>query len=421
MERTLLVTAVFYGDAETLSSENRSSELFELAKSAGASVADRIICNFNKVTPNLYVGCGKAEEIKALAQKYNIDAVIFNNELSPTQQRNLEELTGVKVLDRTQLIMDIFARHARSKEGKIQVELAQLQYLLPRLAGKGIMLSRLGGGIGTRGPGEQKLEVDRRTIRARIAKLKTDLSALSQHRKVLRKKRYDAGVPLISLVGYTNAGKSTLMNALTASEQVVAGSLFTTLDSLSRALVLPNSQRIILSDTVGFLYHLPHSLIEAFKATLEEIKEASLLIHVLDVSNSEFREHNDSVRQVLTELGAIDKPIITALNKIDKLEDKNCLVRLKGDFPHAVAISAKNKENLDMLLSLILEYLPVHLNKSKLFIPNDHMRLIALIYKEGKVEKIDYRDNGVYIEAFLPQMVLDKLTSVMLEKTISRL
>ncbi|MDP1853539.1 MAG: GTPase HflX [Candidatus Omnitrophota bacterium] len=413
MEKTLLITTVFYGDKETASAENRDVELFELAKTAGAYVADRIICHLVKVTPNLYMGKGKAEEVKILAQKYNIDTVILNNELSPTQQRNLEELIGVKILDRTQLIMDIFARHARSQEGKIQVELAQLEYFLPRLSGKGIMLSRLGGGIGTRGPGEQKLEVDRRTIRRRIAKLKEGLLDLSQHRKVSRKKRVDAGIPLVSLVGYTNAGKSTLMNALTASSQIVSDSLFTTLDSLSRAIVLPNNQKVILSDTVGFLYHLPHNLIEAFKATLEEVKEADLLIHVLDVSNTEFREHGYSVSNVLSELGAIDKPIITALNKIDKLEDRSILAEVKEGFPHPAAISAKNKENLDILISLILQYLPVHLKKNKLFIPTSHMRLIDIIYKEGKVEQINYREDGVEVDAYLPEAVLNKIKNIL--------
>ncbi len=413
MEKTLLITTVFYGDKETASAENRDVELFELAKTAGAYVADRIICHLAKVTPNLYMGKGKAEEVKMLAQKYNIDTVILNNELSPTQQRNLEELIGVKILDRTQLIMDIFARHARSQEGKIQVELAQLEYFLPRLSGKGIMLSRLGGGIGTRGPGEQKLEVDRRTIRRRIAKLKEGLLDLSQHRKVSRKKRVDAGIPLVSLVGYTNAGKSTLMNALTASSQIVSDSLFTTLDSLSRAIVLPNNQKVILSDTVGFLYHLPHNLIEAFKATLEEVKEADLLIHVLDVSNTEFREHGYSVSNVLSELGAIDKPIITALNKIDKLEDRSILAEVKEGFPHPAAISAKNKENLDILISLILQYLPVRLKKNKLFIPTSHMRLIDIIYKEGKVEQINYREDGVEVDAYLPEIALNKIKNIL--------
>lgn len=413
MERTLLITAVLYGDKETASAENRDAELFELARTAGAHVSERIICNLSKITPNLYLGKGKVEEVKMLAQKYNIDTVILNNELSPTQQRNLEESIEVKVLDRTQLILDIFARHARSQEGKVQVELAQLEYLLPRLSGKGIMLSRLGGGIGTRGPGEQKLEVDRRTIRRRIAKLKDGLSDLSQHREVARKKRIDAGIPLVSLVGYTNAGKSTLMNALTASSQVVSDSLFTTLDSLSRALVLPNNQKIILSDTVGFLYHLPHNLIEAFKATLEEVKEADLLIHVLDISNSEFREHGDSVSGVLSELGVIGKPIITALNKIDKLADRSILEEVKDGFSHPAAISAKNKENLDILLSLILQYLPVHLKKNRLFIPTSHMRLIDIIYKEGKVERVDYREDGVDVDAYLPEVALNKINSIL--------
>lgn len=413
MEKVLLVTVALHSDGKKSLLTNREAELFELAKTAGVIVSDKVIARCLTPTANFYIGKGKVEEIRQICQKYNIATVIFNNELSPTQQRNLEDIIKVKVLDRTQLIMDIFARHAHSQEGKIQVELAQLEYLLPRLSGRGIMLSRLAGGIGTRGPGEQKLEVDRRRIRRRIIKLKKDLVSLSGHRKTTRKKRTDAGIPLVSFVGYTNAGKSTLINALTNAKQIVSDSLFTTLASLSRTLVLPNKQRVILSDTVGFLYRLPHHLIEAFKATLEEIKESDLLIHVIDVSDGEFRQHSHSVYEVLKQLDSADKSIITVLNKIDKLKDRGWLARLKHDFPRSVAISAKNKENLDRLQCLISQCLPQALKKSKLFIPREHLRLIDIIYREGKVETINYKDNGTYIKAYLPQIVVNKIHNIL--------
>lgn len=413
MERALLITVDVYQDKETLSPVKRELELAELVKTAGAAISDKIICKSKELTPNLYIGKGKASEIGVLCDKYNIDTVIFNNELSPTQQRNLEELTKAKVLDRTQLILDIFARHAHSQEGKIQVELAQLEYLLPRLSGKGVMLSRLGGGIGTRGPGEQKLETDRRRIKKKIIKLKEDLKSLTEHRNVIRAKRKETGIPLISLVGYTNAGKSTLINALTSSEQIVSNSLFTTLDSLSRVLVLPNKQKVVISDTVGFLYHLPHHLIEAFKATLQEVRESDLLINVLDVSNADFRSHNDSVLEVLGGLEALDKPRITALNKMDQVEDGGILEALKQEFSDSVVISAKNRVNFDLLVSLILSHLSKPAEKVKFFVPSDSLRILDLIYKEGEVLGIEYTNKGAVVSARLPKTSRDKISHLL--------
>ena len=258
-----------------------------------------------------YHGEGKVKEISALCDAERIHTVIFSHDLKGSQQRNLEEALHVKTIDRTQLILDIFARRATSLEGKMQVELAQLEYLLPRLVGKGIALSRLGGGIGTLGPGETKLEVDRRRIRARIDRLRQELLEISQDRRLKRKKRQEQGLPLISLVGYTNAGKSTLLNTLTNAGQITRDGLFTTLDPLSRQLILPNHQKTVLSDTVGFMHQLPHHLIESFKATLEEVTAADLLLHVLDVSHPKFRDLHDSVIEVLKELGAHDQPTIT--------------------------------------------------------------------------------------------------------------
>ncbi|MFA5287120.1 MAG: GTPase HflX, partial [Candidatus Omnitrophota bacterium] len=295
MERALLVTVELKQDREELSIEDSEFELRELVSACGVEVVDNANCFCDKPTPNFLIGKGKVEELGALAQELEVDTIIFSENLSGTQQRNLEEKLGKKTVDRTQLILDIFARRAKSPEGKMQVELAQLKYLMPRLSGKGLILSRQGGGVGTSGPGEKKLEVDRRRIRERIGKLEDDLKGVTAHRFLMRKRRKDRSIPLVALVGYTSAGKSTLLNALTQAEQVVSESLFTTLDPLARNLKLPNGEEIVLSDTVGFLRNLPHNLIEAFKATLEEVTDADLLIHVLDASSPKAYDRHKAV------------------------------------------------------------------------------------------------------------------------------
>lgn len=409
MERALLVTIKLESQKDNWSLEDSALELEELACTSGAEAVDNISCVRDKPTPNFFIGKGKTEEIAAICQEEAIDTVIFSQHLSGTKQRNLEEIIDKKTIDRTQLILDIFARHARSPEGKMQVELAQLQYLMPRLVGKGIMLSRLGGGIGTRGPGEQKLEVDRRRIRKRIDKLKDDLRRLSLHRLTMRKKRIEKALPTVALVGYTNAGKSTLLNALTNAGQAVSEGLFTTLDPLFKSLQLPNGENIVISDTVGFLNNLPHHLIEAFKATLEEVVEADLLIHVLDVAHPRVYEHNKAVFEVLEELEAQGKPMITALNKIDLLDDKMWLEKLKRDFANPVAISAKLRQNLDLLLEKIQENFAARMVKLEIIIPHTRMDLVDLFYREGKVEHISYIQKGIKIKLNLPKVLSQKL------------
>lgn len=409
MERALLVTVELKNEKGLWPLEDVAEELEELAQTGGAEIVDNISCLRDKPTPNLFIGKGKTEEIAQACRDLGIDTVIFSHDLSGTQQRNLEEAIERKTIDRTQLILDIFARHARSPEGKTQVELAQLQYLLPRLVGKGIILSRLGGGIGTRGPGEQKLEVDRRRIRKRIDKLQEDLKHHLFHHMTVRKKREEYDLPRVALVGYTNAGKSTLLNALTGAGQVVSDSLFTTLDPLTKNLQLGNGEKIVVSDTVGFLHKLPHHLIDAFKATLEEVVRADLLIHVLDIAKAGVKERARAVLEVLSGLEAGDKTIITALNKIDLLEDKLLIDELKKEFPNSVPVSAKNKLNFDLLLGEIEGNFLSRMIEAKIKIPHSKLRLLDLFYKEGKVRQIIYLQDSVSISLCLPKVLLLKL------------
>ena len=404
-----MVTVKFKFERDNWRMEDMAEELEALAATSGAEIVESISFHGEKPTANFFIGSGKAEEIAFQCAEEKIDTVIFSRDLSGTQQRNLEEVIDKKTLDRTQLILHIFARHAKSPEGKMQVELAQLQYLLPRLIGKGVILSRLGGGIGTSGPGEQKLEVDRRRIRKRIEKLEVDLRRLTVHRNLLRKKRKGSGVTSVALVGYTNAGKSTLLNAFTQANQVVSDTLFTTLDPLSKSLVLPNGEHIVISDTVGFLNNLPHHLIEAFKATLEEIVVADLLIHVLDAHHARVYEQNQAVISVLEQLEVADKPRIVALNKIDLLDDKTWLEKIMQDLAPAVPISAKLSYNLDLLLAEIEKRFTQNLTPLYIQIPHARMDLVDLFYREGKVKEIKYLDKGIQIKVDLPKILSQKL------------
>ena len=334
---------------EKRSPEDYLEELSELTRSAGGVITGHVVATVERPTPNFFISQGKLLEIKTKAQKEGANVLIFNIDLSPIQSRNIESESGIRAVDRTGLIIDIFARRAQSRAGRLQVELAQLNYLLPRLVGQGVIMSRTGGGIGTRGPGEQKLEVDRRKIRNRIIQVKKELTKVKVHQDLLRKRRQEKKFPLVALVGYTNAGKSTLMNALTGSDVFVEDKLFATLDPTTRILNVTGKNSILITDTVGFLVDLPHSLIEAFQATLDEVREADLLIHVLDVSNLSHELQFHSVGKVLEELGAHEKPMVLALNKIDCLDEEQ-RQHISRKYPDGILISAKSKINLKQLI-----------------------------------------------------------------------
>jgi len=403
-ERVLIVVVNERG-AGSWKPEDVADEMVELVVACGCEVADVVFAMVERFSPSHLIGSGKVHEVFVRCNTGDVDAVVFSCDLKGIQQRNLEDDIKVKVLDRTQLILHIFARHARSLEGKMQVELAQLEYLLPRLAGRGREMSRLGGGIGTLGPGETQLETDRRKIGIRITHLKKRLKEVTANRNVNRKKRRDHAVPLISLVGYTNAGKSTLLNVLTEARQETRDGLFTTLDSLSRKYLLPNHQAVVLSDTVGFMHALPHGLIEAFQATLEEVLEADILLHVLDISDPKFRQLYDSVNDVLAEIGAADKPVITVMNKIDKIEDRSWFSTLYGGIQNPVAISAKTGENIDVLAHKILEDFSGVAVEMDVDIPITRMDLVNLAHNEGEVYAVKYYNHRINLRASLPKRI----------------
>ena len=402
MEKAILVT-VDMNEKLEWPLEARAAELKELARSSGASVVAEILCHKEKPSPDLFIGKGKFEELCQLVYQKKANLVIFNNDLTPTQLRNLElGLGDIRTIDRTQLILDIFAKNARSVEGKVQIELAQLEYLLPRLTGKGIHLSRLGGGIGTRGPGEKLLEYDRRKIKRSILKLKEKLGDIEKRRTALRKRRSEAMLTTVAIIGYTNAGKTTLLNQLTNSKNLTANRLFSTLDPVARSYTLPNNQKVLFLDTVGFLHNLPHHLVEAFKSTLEEVKMADILLHVLDASSEKIHEQDEAVYKVLKELEAENKIVIEVLNKIDLVDSPDRINRLKKDFEKSTLVSSLTGLGMPMLIEEISQLLSGLVTDIKIDVPNNRMDLVNLIYENGKVNYREDRLESVYMEATIP-------------------
>jgi GTP-binding protein HflX len=385
-------------------------ELAELANSAGAEVVDTVTQKLEKPTAPYYIGKGKAESIKDSLRDRQVTSVIFDNELSPAQGRNLENLFARKVIDRTQLILDIFAQRARSREGRLQIELAQLQYLLPRLTGMWHHLSRQTGGIGTRGPGETQLEVDRRRVQERIARVERELEAVRKTRAVQRQGRKRHQWPVAAVVGYTNAGKSTLLNLLTGADLVAEDKLFATLDPTTRSFVLPNKQRVLLTDTVGFLRKLPHTLIESFKATLEEVSEADLLIHIADLSHPRVEEQMEAVDAVIKELDAFGKQTLIVFNKIDNLVDRVLAETYVKRLPGSVAISARTGEGVEKLVQLLEEALSSWRLRSRFRLPANETALIAEIHRVGHVLELKYEGNDAVVIAHVPPQLEQKLS-----------
>lgn len=410
VEQALLVNVALSGRLyrDAWPEEESARELGELARSSGVRVLDVVTVRRQRPTPEYFIGRGKVEELHQRCRRLGAETLIMGEALDFTQQRNLEEALGLKVIDRTQLILDIFAQRARSREGKVQVELAQLRYLLPRLGGKGILLSRLGGGIGTRGPGEQKLEVDRRRIGARIARLNRELEQIHRRREVARRKRQSRQMPSVALIGYTNAGKSTLMTALTRTAAGSEDRLFTTLDPLSRRLVLPNRQAVLLTDTVGFLHRLPHHLIEAFKATLEEVAESHLLLHVLDASDPLAERKAEAVREVLLLLGAQEKPVRTALNKVDAADPERARA-LRRVLPDAVPVSALTGQGLLDLLDCLVQALSGFLKDADVHVPVEERGWIDTIYKHGQILHVERSDGMVHLQVRVPVRLYGQL------------
>ncbi len=382
--------------------DDHLGELAELARSAGANVLQQEVVRRDKPTPALYVGKGHVERLRTLCHQTQADIVIFDDDLSPAQQRNLEGIINRRVIDRTELILDIFAQRARTKEAKLQIELAQLWHLLPRLTRRWTHLSRQPGEIGTRGPGETQLEVDRRRVKERIHRLNSDIRAVQRHRATQRKARKRGLGQTAALIGYTNAGKSTLLNALTAANALVEQRLFTTLDPTIRKLVLSNHQLVFFSDTVGFIRKLPHHLIDSFRATFEEVTEADLLIHVLDISDPQADERSWSVYDVLRQIGCHDKPMITALNKIDRLKSLAAVERFKRSHPNCAPISAKEGTGLQELIRQLEVCLAELLMFVRLRIPQSESRLIAQIHEQGNIISKEYEGNDVLVSAELP-------------------
>jgi GTP-binding protein HflX len=405
MQERVILVGVSTSDHDD--TEKSLDELEELAATAGAVTVGRVIQNLDQIHPGTYVGKGKLEEIKDLLWETEATGIICDDELSPIQLGNMEDALDTKVMDRTLIILDIFAGRASTNEGKIQVELAQLKYRQSRLTGLGKSLSRLGGGIGTRGPGEKKLEMDRRLIRDRIAQLNRELKDVKRHREVTREQRSRNKIPVVAIVGYTNAGKSTLLNTLTGAGVLEEDKLFATLDPTTRNLKLPSKQEVLLTDTVGFIRKLPHHLIEAFRSTLEEAKYADIILHVVDASNPQVDEQMYIVYETLTNLEVKNKPIITAFNKQDKVEGESILRDFRAD--HIVRISAKHGDGLDELQSVIEEILRGQKVLIEKIYDYAEAGKIQMIRKYGELLEEEYRGEGIYAKGYVPAEIYEKV------------
>lgn len=387
--------------------EESLTELEELLETAGGETVGRVIQNLESINKATYVGKGKVDEIRELAEELGADGIVCDDELSPAQLSNLKDELDIKVLDRTLVILDIFAAHAQTSEGKLQVELAQLKYRSSRLTGLGKNLSRLGGGIGTRGPGESKLESDRRAIRERVSQLRSEIEKVESSRETLRKHRMSDGIPVIAIVGYTNAGKSTFLNKITDAGILAEDKLFATLDPTTRSLKIPDGEEVLFTDTVGFISKLPHNLVDAFKSTLEEAKYADLILHVADASNPEVDEQMKVVYRTLEELKVTGKPVITFLNKQDKLEEERIIKDIKADA--VVKGSAKTGEGIDELLCKITEIL----REGKVLIDTvlsyADTSKISVIRKKGQLLSEEYEGEGIKVKAYVPKAVAGQL------------
>jgi GTP-binding protein HflX len=404
IERVILVGVQLDDDDDA---ESSLEELKELADTAGAVTVGKVIQPRDSFHPATYVGKGKMEELRVLIDQLDATGIICDDELTPAQLKNLEDELATKVMDRTMVILDIFAAHATTSEGKIQVEMAQLKYRMTRLAGLGTTLSRLGGGIGTRGPGEKKIETDRRIIRDRITRLSRQLKEVSSHREITRQQRSEDSVMTAAIVGYTNAGKSTLLNRLTDSDVLSQDKLFATLDPTTRMLKLTNKEKILLTDTVGFIRKLPHNLIEAFKSTLEEARYSDIIIHVVDCSNPDMDRQIKTVYDTLQQLEVKDKIVVTLFNKCDKLQDIPVLKDLNARY--TINISAKTGEGLEKLDEVLQEII----RESRIYIERcfgyNEAGKIQLIREHGQLMKEEYTQDGIEIQAYVPQSVYGKL------------